>query len=111
MSDAPPVPMTAAQFASARIGSAVQIAVRVERRRRAAVTGELLEHESPSTAHVAGRHVSLYLPDDTPVVMGSASDIVPGAVLFVYGVVTKPGSVDVKRAVVDTKFVRIVPRG
>jgi len=107
MGHEPPVPMTAAQFLGAHAGQSVQISVRVERRKRATVFAELLNHESAARAKPSGKHVALYLPDDVPVVMGTAAEIVPGAVLFVYGVVTKPGQVDVKRAVVDTKYVTV----
>ena len=107
MSHEPPVPMTAAQFAAARTGDSVQISLRVERRKRATVVGEVLNHSSAAVASATGKLVTLYLPGDVPVVMGSAAQIVPGAILFVYGVVTKPGQVDVKRAVVDTKYVKV----
>jgi hypothetical protein len=103
----PPVPMTAAEFAAAQTGQSVQIAVRVERRTRETLVAELLQHESETRAKRTGTHVTLYLPESAPVVMGTAADIVPGAVLFVYGVATKRGQVDVKRAVVDTKFVKV----
>lgn len=104
---APPVPMTAKQFSAARTGQSVQIAVRVERRKRATLWCELLEHQTDTVSKATGRHVTLYLADGTPIVMGTAGEVVPGAVLFVYGVVTKPGQVDVKRLVVDTKYVRV----
>ncbi len=104
---APPVPMTAKQFSTASTGQSVQIAVRVERRKRATLWGELLEHQTDTVSKATGRHVTLYLADGTPIVMGTAADVVPGAVLFVYGVVTKPGQIDVKRLVVDTKYVRV----
>ena len=104
---APPIPMTAKQFAAASTGQSVQIAVRVDRRKRAAISGELLDHQTDAVSKATGKHVMLYLADGTPIVMGTAADVVPGAVLFVYGVVTKPGHVDVKRLVVDTKYVRV----
>ena len=107
MSHDPPAPMTAAQFAAAKTGDSVQISLRVERRKRATVVGELLNHASAAVASATGKRVTLYLPDEVPVVMGSAAEIVPGAVLFVYGVVTKPGQVDAKRVVVDTKYVKV----
>ena len=107
MMHAPPVPMSAKEFAAASTGQNVQIAVRVERRKRATLWGELLDHRTDTLAKATGKRVTLYLADGTPVVMGTAADVVPGAVLFVYGVVTKPGQVDVKRLVVDTKYVHV----
>lgn len=103
----PPVPMTARQFAGARVGQKVQIAVRVDRRTRTDISAELLEHRTESISDATGKHVVLYFADDTPVVMGTASDINRGAILFVYGILTKRGHVDVKRLVVDTKVVRV----
>ncbi len=106
----PPVPMTAAQFSGVRIGGSVQISVRVERVKRTTLYSELLEQKTDSLDKATGKRVTLYFADGTPVVMGTASEVGPGAVLFVYGVVTKPGHVDIKRAVVDTKYVKIEQR-
>jgi hypothetical protein len=103
----PPVPMTPGQFSQAVAGQNVQIAVRIERVKRSTLFAEMLEHKTDTVSKATGKHVVLYFADGTPVVMGSESDIVPGAVLFVYGIVTKPGNVDVKRAVVDTKYVKV----
>ena len=99
--------MSPQEFAASHAGQSVQIAVRVQRVDRTTVTGELLQHETDTLSKATGKGVTLYLPDGTPVIMGSASDIGPGAVLFVYGVVTTPNHVDVKRVVVDTKYVKV----
>jgi hypothetical protein len=107
MGQAPPVPMTPAQFSQTPVGQSVQIAVRIARVNRATLYGELLQHQTDTTAHTTGKHLTLYFADGTPVVMGTARDIAPGAVLFVYGILTKPGQVDIKRAVIDTKFVTV----
>ena len=103
----PPVPMTPQQFAAAQPGQNVQIAVRVVRVNRTMLYGDLLQRKTDTTSKTTGRRVTLYFADGTPVVMGSARDITPGAVLYVYGVVTKAGHVDVKQAVVDTRFVQV----
>lgn len=103
----PPVPMTQAQFSRATVGQMVQIAVRVDSVKRKVIFTELLQHQTDTTAKATGAHVQLYLPEGTPLVMGSATDITPGAILYIYGVVTKPGNVDVKRAVIDTKFITV----
>jgi len=103
----PPVPMTPAQFSSARIGQNVQIAVQVTGRNRETVSGELLRQKTPAVSLRTGRHITLYFPDGTPTVMGTAAQVQPGAVLFVYGVLTKPGFVDVKRLVIDSRFVHV----
>jgi hypothetical protein len=103
----PPIPMTLEQFAKATPGQSVQIAVRIISIKRSTLYAELLQHETDTVSKATGKHVQLYFADGTPVVMGTAADITPGAVLYVYGVVTKPYNVDVKRAVVDTKFVKV----
>jgi len=103
----PPAPMTPGQFSAARIGQNVQIAVQVVRRNRANISAELLAQQSQTLSKRTGKRVSLYFPDGTPTIMGAAADVNAGAVLFVYGVLTKPGHVDVKRLVVDTRFVHI----
>ncbi len=107
MGHQPPVPMTTAQFEGAAVGQNVQIAVRIERVKRTTLISEMLEHETDTVSKATGKQVILYFADGTPVIMGSASDIKSGAVLFVYGIVTKPGYVDVKRAVVDTKYLKV----
>ncbi len=103
----PPLPMTAQQFSAARIGQSVQISVRIQRVERSTLYGELLEQKTETLDTPTGKHLILYFADGTPVIMGTASQVRAGAVLFVYGVVTKPGHVDIKRAVVDTKYVNV----
>lgn len=103
----PPVPMSPSQFGQAGAGQSVQIAVRVQRVERSTLYGELLAHETDTLAKATGKDVVIFFADGTPVVMGSASDVVAGAVLYVYGIVTRPGHVDAKRVVVDTKYVTV----
>ena len=107
MGQAPPVPMSPAQFAQTNPGQSVEIAVRVKRVDRSTLYTELLEHETDTVAKATGREVVIFFPDGTPVVMGSASDVTAGALLYIYGVLTKPGHVDAKRVVVDTKYVTV----
>lgn len=106
---APPVPMTPAQFSQTAAGGQVQIAVRVGRIERSTIYGELLQHETDTVSKATGQQVVLFFPDGTPTIMGQPQDVTPGAVLFVYGVLTKPGHVDAKRVVVDTKYVTVRP--
>jgi|SRR5579884_1660594 hypothetical protein len=107
MGHKPPVPMSPQQFSQAVAGQNVQIAVRVTAIKRNTLFAQLLQHETDTLSKATTTRVTLYYPDGTPVIMGTARDIVPGAVLFVYGVVTRPGHVDVKQAVVDTRFVKV----
>lgn len=99
--------MTPRQFAERAPGQSVQIAVRVTSVQRTTVVGELLAHETDTLSRATGQTVRLYVSSGTPVIMGAPGDIVPGAILFVYGIVTKPNSVDVKQVVVDTKYVKV----
>lgn len=107
MMHGPPTPMTAQQLASSLPGQSVQIEVRVQKSDRASVTADLLQRETDALSKATGKTVELYLPDGTPVIMGSISQVVPGAVLFVYGVVTKPNHVDVKKVIVVTQYVKV----
>ena len=108
MGHAPPVPMSYQAFSKAAPGQNVQIAVQVQSVTRSTVSAEFLEHKTDAISTRTGKRVKLFLPRDVPVIMGASSDIAPGAVLFVYGIVTRSGSaVDAKRVVVDTKYVTV----
>jgi len=107
MMQAPPVPMSPAQFAQAAPGHSVEISVRVKRVDRSTLYTELLAQETATQAKVTGKEVVIFFADGTPVVMGGASDVTAGATLYVYGVLTKPAHVDAKRVVVDTKYVTV----
>ena len=107
MMNPPPVPMSPVEFAHAVPGQSVEIAVRVQRADRSTLYTELLAHQTGTQAKATGKEVVIFFPDGTPVVMGTASDVTAGAVLYVYGIVTKPGHVDAKRVVVDTKYVTV----
>lgn len=100
-----PKPLTAAQFAATMPGQFVQIEVRVTGLRRTEVRAQLVERSGERTAKATGANLTLFFPSGTPVVMGSQKDVAPNAVLFVYGVLTKPLHVDVKRVVVLTPYV------
>jgi type 1 fimbria pilin len=102
-----PIPMTAAQFGRAATGQPVQIVVRVVSRNREAMQGELLNRKSEGAYAATGIRVNLYVADDTPIVMGSPSDLTPGGVVFVNGVATTAGNADAKRLIVLTKYVTV----
>jgi hypothetical protein len=102
-----PVPMSPAEFAQANSGQSVQIEVRVRSVSRSTLDAELLARQTESVAKTTGKIVTIFFPDGTPVVMGAASDVSQGAILFVSGVLTKPGHVDAKRVVLVTKYVTV----
>ena len=103
----PPIPMSPVEFSNAASGQSIKLVVRVAAVKRTALSAELLNRESDSLYRSTGKIVSLYLPEDTPVVMGSLTDVKPGAVLFVYGTATTPGHADVKKLVAVTAYVKV----
>lgn len=103
----PPIPMTQAQFARAVPGQNVTIAVRVDSVTRTDVRAQLLERINDTLYANTKRNVRLFVADGTPVVMGSAEDVKPGAVLFVYGVSTARDRADAKRLVAVTQYVTV----
>jgi hypothetical protein len=104
---APPVPMTPADYANVATGQPVELVVRVTSFRRTALAAELLSRETDTLYRATGKSVDLYFPADTPVVMGTAADVKPGAILYVDGVATSPGHADVKKAVALTGYVKV----
>jgi hypothetical protein len=103
----PPIPLTAAEFASSSTGQNVILAVRVSRLTRTALDAELLERVNDSLYRKTGKRVGLYVPIETPFIMGSASDLKPGAVIFVYAVTTTAAHADVKKVIVVTQYARV----
>ena len=103
----PLTPLTATQFAQAVPGQSLVLAVRVTTRERDTLRAELLERRDDSHYRDSGTSVELYCPQDTPVVMGSAADVKPGAVLFVHAVATTRGRADVKQVTVVTQYVSV----
>ena len=104
----PPAAVTASAFAAAPTGTTVEIVVRVERRVRSEIRAELLDQETNERYRATGKHVRIFAPPATPVVMGSASDVdAPGAVVFVKAVVTGKGRADAKRFVVVTQYATV----
>ena len=98
----PPETLTAQQFAATATGQNVVLAVRINARSRTTLEAELLDHLDDARYRATGKRVTLYLPAETPVVMGSATDVKSGAVLAVYAVTTTANHADVKRVVVIT---------
>jgi|SRR5579871_2747161 len=104
---APPVPVTASQFANGTIGQAVTLAVRVEGFARTQLDADLLERITDSRYRATRTHVAIYLAPDTPFVMGSIGDLKRGAILFVYGVITGAARADAKRVIVVTPYATV----
>lgn len=103
----PPIPMTAGQFANSTSGQDVILAVRVDTLARTKLDAELLERVTDSRYRATGRRIVLYLAAETLFVMGSITDVKPGAIIFVYGVATATGHADVKKVVVVTPYAKV----
>lgn len=104
---APPIPMTPRQFESSSTGQSVTLVVRLERLARTSVDAELLERVDDSHYRTTGKRVALYLPAETTFVMGTMSDLKPGAIVFVYAVTTTAAHADVKKIIVVTPYVTV----
>jgi hypothetical protein len=103
----PPTPLSANEFASAAVGSRVSVAVRVDAHVRSTVRAELLDRETDERYRATGARVELYQSDGTPVVMGTAADVKPGAVAIVTAVVTGKRRADLKRIIILTPYVSV----
>lgn len=103
----PPIPLTASQFATSSTGQNVTLAVRVNGLVRGAVAAELLERVNDSLYRRTSKPVVLYLPAETPFVMGSMADVKPGAIIFVYAVTTTAAHADVKKVIVVTPYAKV----
>lgn len=103
-----PTPMTKAQFESTPAGSPVQLVVRVTALQREALQADLLAQIDASHYKPTGTRLNLYFPAQTPILMGSAGDVKPGAVLYVYAVATSRDRADVKKAVVVTPYATVL---
>lgn len=103
---APPTPSTADAFAAMPAGRAVELVVRVDSVSGATLRGRLAEQVRESTYSLT-KPVTLILPPQTPVSMGSIGDIQPNAVIFVRAIVTARGQAQIKKATVLTSYVHI----
>jgi hypothetical protein len=101
-----PTPATAQAFASAPIGQPVELVVRVDSLEGMTLRGRLAEQVRGTYYRLAGP-VTLSLPRQTPVSMGTLADIRPNSIIFVNAIVTGRGAAEIKKAVVLTPFVHI----
>jgi hypothetical protein len=104
---AAPTPMTLQQYTEAGPGANVRIVVRVDSAKRQTVAATVLARKSESLYSQTAQHVTLYVASGTPIVMGTVADLKGGAVVFVDGIVTRRGHVDVKEAIVFTPYAKV----
>jgi hypothetical protein len=107
MSMTNPPPMTAEAVANSSAGTKIYFVFRVDRLERTTAVGHVLDPAGEREYRMTPSSLSLHVPNDIPVVMGSRDDIKAGAVVFVYGVATKPKAADASKLVVITPYVKV----
>lgn len=101
----PPPIITASAFADAPIGQTVELLVKVDSFNRTTLHGHIGEHGDGMTYRLTKNAVTLFVPSDLQVVMGTMADVKPNAAVFVSAVKTAPNRADVKNLVVATPYV------
>lgn len=100
-----PPAMSAAEIAQSSAGTPLHFVLRIDRMQRVTVVGHVLD-PAGNDYRVTSSVISVHVANDLPVVMGSHDDLKPGAVVFVYGVATKPKAADATKLVVITPYVK-----
>ncbi len=101
-----PPAMSAADLAKSASGTELHFVMRIDQMQRTTAVGHVLDPVNGNQYHVSPSVMSLHVANDLPVVMGSHDDLKPGAVVFVYGVATKPKAADATKLVVITPYVK-----
>ncbi len=100
-------PATQAQVAAAVAGQPLNVALEVTEARADGVVGTLLQPDASGDYQRTTTALSVALPGSVPVQMGRTSDIRPGAVIQVAGVVNAGGGLDGKRVTILTSVVKL----
>jgi hypothetical protein len=101
-----PVATPAATLLSARPGAAYKAVLRIERRLAGGFAADVLEgHDTHYRA--TGMTVRVELDGDVAVVMGTAADVKPGAVVQVSGTVTATHGLRARQLVMLTAYVQV----
>ncbi len=98
--------MSAAELAKTSTGAQLHFVLRIDRMQRTTVVGHVLDPIGGNDYHVSASVISVHVANDLPVVMGSHDELRPGAVLYVYGVATKPRAADATKLVIITPYVK-----
>jgi hypothetical protein len=104
---APPPAMTDAAIARAQPGDKINLVVRVDGFARHTIAGHVLNPLTSSSYRLTKNTMAIYAPQETAYVMGSADDVHPGAVLYIYAVATKANAADATRIVVITPYATV----
>ena len=100
----------AAALRQAAPGTLVKAVVKLESAGKTNVYGaELLESIDATSYRETPRHIDVALNDATKVVMGSGSDINPGAIVHVTGTIDEKGTLRASQVVILTGYVRLTP--
>lgn len=105
-----PAAMSAAQIAKSSAGTQLYFVLRIDQMERTTALGHVLDPMGSNGYRVTSSVIALHIANDLPVVMGSHDDLKPGAVVFVYGVATKPKAADATKLVVITPYVKTQQR-
>lgn len=103
-----PAKTSADSVLQARPGQGLKAVVRLEGTPRADVyTAELLESVDGTIYRATPNHLQIALLPETEVVMGSAADVRPGAVVQVAGTIDREHTIRAKRIVILTGFISV----
>lgn len=102
-----PPPATQAQLTAAAAGQPLSIALEVTEARPDGLAGTLLQPDGSGAYQRTTTAVSVALAANVPVQMGRSSDIRPGAVVQVGGVVNTAGGLDGKQVTILTSVVKL----
>ena len=103
----PPPAMTAGQIDNAQTGTRLNLVVRVDGLARNTIAGHILDRVTDSAYTLTKSTIAIYAPSDAAYVMGSADDLKPGAVVYVYAVATKAHAADATKIVIVTPYVSV----
>ena len=96
------------QFAALKPGEAAKVVLEVTYSTSATnLQGTLLEKKTETVYQRTGQSVEVAFDDKTPVVMGKAADIHPGAVIHVSGAVNASQVLEAKQIVILTGYVKV----
>ena len=105
-----PATTTVASALSAQPNARIKVVAKLENSVGLnAYSAELLESHDGSTYRVTPAHIRIALAADTSIVMGTAADLRPGAVVQASGAMDGTRTLHARQIVVLTGMVRIVP--
>jgi hypothetical protein len=105
-----PITMPPAMMKRLKVGESMRAVVRIDAVPAAGrFAATLLERIDDADYRASAAQLSLVVAPGTPLVMGTAADLRPGAVAQVGGVLDPARELVVKQAVILTGYVRVAP--